>query len=391
MKGYVGLGIGTLVGFAAAFGVVRSRGGDPAKSDQGADVARAEPKAESREVHLSPDLLARSKLTREQVKSEQMSPTLELVGSVDFDADAVADVGGRIDGRITRMMVTVGDRVSAHQPLVELESHQLGDAIADLLSTRANLMAAENHAQREADLGAKQLSTARTVEAARADAKALAAELQGTEQRLIAMGVTPAEIKHMTAGTGPQRVILRAPIAGEVVQRYAMLGQNVDPTEPILRIADLSRLWVELDVYERDLANVAVGDKVDISSETYPGRSFPGTVAYVNAVVDVVTRTAQVRIEVANPERLLRPGQFVRARLSTRGTSDKVISVPRRAVLQVEGQPTVFVARSETTFLPMAVQTGRTSGDLVEVVRGLSEGDVVVTDGAFVLKSELLR
>jgi cobalt-zinc-cadmium efflux system membrane fusion protein len=310
---------------------------------------------------------------------------------VDFDADAVADVGGRIDGRITRVMVTVGDHVSPGQPLVEIESHFLGDAIAQLLSTRANLLAAEHHAERESDLGEKQLSSARTVESAKADAKALAAELQGAEQRLIALGFTHAEIKALSAGTGPQRVTLRAPIAGEVVERYAVLGQVVSPTEPIMRIADLSRLWVELDVYERDLGHVAEGDRVEISSETYPGRGFPGVVSHVNAVVDVVTRTAQVRIAVTNPERLLRPGQFVHARLSTRGSTENVISVPRRSVLQVEGQPTVFVATAETHFAPQPVQTGRTSGDLVEVVRGLKEGDVIITDGAFVLKSELLR
>jgi cobalt-zinc-cadmium efflux system membrane fusion protein len=392
MRGVVFVGIGAALGFGAAYALFRAPSAEDARAVQvDAEPAMAEPPAAPREIALSEDLYSRAKLVTETIEPRELAPSLDLVGSITFDADALADVGGRVEGRITRTFVTVGDKVVEGQPLMELESQQIGDAIAQLLSTRANLIAAENRSARETALGEKQLSTAAVVESARADAKALAAEQQGAEQRLLAMGFSPAEIRALRTGDGPRRVTLRAPIAGEVVQRFAVLGQVVDPTEPILRIADLKHLWVELDVYERDLAHVAVGDRVDISSETYPGRSFPGVVHHVNAIVDVATRTAQVRIEVDNAERLLRPGQFVHARLSTRGTAETVLSVPRRALLQVEGEPTVFVVSGPRTFTPRPVQSGRTSGDLVEIVRGLKQGDVVVTEGAFVLKSEMLR
>jgi cobalt-zinc-cadmium efflux system membrane fusion protein len=392
MRGVVFVGIGVALGFGAAYALFRApSAGDSHAVQVDAEPAMAEPPAAAREISLSEDLYSRAKLVTETLEPRQLAPSLDLVGSITFDADALADVGGRVEGRITRTFVTVGDKVVEGQPHMELESQQIGDAIAQLLSTRANLIAAENRSARETALGEKQLSTAAVVESARADAKALAAEQQGAEQRLLAMGFSPAEIRALRTGDGPRRVTLRAPIAGEVVQRFAVLGQVVDPTEPILRIADLKHLWVELDVYERDLAHVAVGDHVDISSETYPGRSFPGVVHHVNAIVDVATRTAQVRIEVDNPERLLRPGQFVHARLSTSGTAETVLSVPRRALLQVEGEPTVFVVSGPRAFTPRPVQSGRTSGDLVEIVRGLKQGDVVVTEGAFVLKSEMLR
>jgi cobalt-zinc-cadmium efflux system membrane fusion protein len=335
--------------------------------------------------------VSRAKLTSELVTKRALAPTLDLVGSVNFDPDAVADVGGRIAGRITRVMVTVGDAVTSGRPLVELESHNLGDALAELLSARANLMAAENRAQRESALAEKQLSSATVVEAARAEAKALQAEVKGAEQRLLAMGITPGEIKNLHAGDGPRLVTLRAPIAGEVVERYAVLGQVVDPTEPIMRIANLSALWVELDVYERDLAHVAVGDEAEIRSETYPDKIFHGTVSYVNATIDVATRTARVRVEVPNPDRQLRPGQFVHARLSTRGITEPIIAIPRKAVLQVEGEPSVFVQVDKTHYTARPVELGRVAGDLVEIKRGLLEGERVVIEGGFVLKSELLR
>lgn len=361
------------------------------KEEQASATANAQPSAHSREVKLSAELARRAQLVTEIVDKKSISPTLDLVGSVDFDADAVADVGGRIAGRITRVLVTVGDKVERGQALIEIESNELGEALAGLLSARANLVAAEHHAAREIALGQKQLSSAPVVETARASEKALSAEARGAEQRLLAMGLTQAELNSLKAGQGPRRITLRAPIEGEVVERYAVLGQVVDPTQPILRIADLGRLWVELDLFERDLAHVHTADPVEILSETYPGRTFHGTVAYVEATVDTATRAAKVRIEVPNPERLLRPGQFVHARLLTRGKSEQAIAVPRKALLQLDGEPSVFVQLDKEKFVARPIEVGRVAGDLVEIKRGLMEGDRLVTEGGFVLKSELAR
>lgn len=386
-RGYVGAGLGVLAGVVLGF----SFDGLSAREQEPKASASAAAVAVSREVKLSEELSKRAKLTVEKVEKRALSPTLDLVGSVDFDADAVADVGGRIAGRITRVLVTVGDKVTKGQALMEIESHDLGEALADLLSARANLIAAEHHAARETALGQKQLSSAPVVETARASAHALSAEVQGAEQRLLAMGLTPSELSSLKAGQGPRRITLRAPIEGEVVERYAVLGQVVDPTQPILRIADLGRLWVELDLFERDLGKVHDGDSVEILSETYPGRVFSGTVSHINATIDTSTRTAKVRIEVPNPERLLRPGQFVHARLATRGKSEPGIGIPRKALLQVEGETSVFVQTGKETFVARPVELGHAAGDLVEVRRGLIEGDRLVTEGGFVLKSELQR
>ena len=170
-----------------------------------------------------------------------------------------------------------------------------------------------------------------------------------------------------------------------------MLGQVVGPTEPILNIANLDRLWVELDVFEHDLARVSDGNKVEIESEVHSGKKFAGTVTHIDAKLDVATRTAQVRVEADNPERLLRPGQFVTARLTTAGVERDALTVPANSVLQVEGNPAVFVSLAKGQYVARPVQLGIAAGDRVEVTRGLVEGETIVTDGAFVLKSELLR
>jgi cobalt-zinc-cadmium efflux system membrane fusion protein len=352
----------------------------------------AQPAAESNKVVLSAELSKRANIKTAPVDKQALHPQLRLVGSVNFDADEVADVGARIESRVARMMVTVGDEVKAGQPLVEIDSNEIGGALAALLSARANLIAAEITEKREGDLAKQQLSTAAVVERARAEARALRAELNGATQRLLAMGFTPDELARIEAGhPGARKITLRAPIDGEVVQRKAVLGQVVGPTQPILQIADLDHLWVELDVFERDLGHVADGDNAEIESESHPGKVFSGRVTHVAATVDLNTRTAHVRVEVENPGRLLRPGQFVHARLSTAGETRPVLGVPRSAVLQVEGETTVFVQSGENTYIARPVELGVGVGEWVEVTRGLVEGDVVVTAGAFVLKSELLR
>jgi RND family efflux transporter MFP subunit len=347
--------------------------------------------ADARQVLLGPELAARAKLETLRVSSRAMSPTVQLVGSVTFDANSLAEVGGRIEGRVTRMLVTIGDIVKRGQPLCELESNELGAVLSDLLGARANLIAAEHNEKRETSLFEQQLASAPVVERARAEVKALRATLQGAEQRLLAMGLSPKELAGVGKGDGPRRIVLRAPIDGEVVDRYAVLGQVVAPTEPVLRIADLDQLWVELDVYEHDLGRVAEGNEVEIECETYPGKTFRGRVAHMDATVDIATRTTGVRIEVANEERLLRPGQFVTARLSTSGPGRPSLRVPRRAVLQVEGEPSVFLALGKNAYIARAVELGPEAGDWIEVTRGLLDGDTVVTSGAFALKSELLR
>jgi cobalt-zinc-cadmium efflux system membrane fusion protein len=160
------------------------------------------------------------------------------------------------------------------------------------------------------------------------------------------------------------------------------------------RVADLSHLWVNLDIYEKDLEAVHVNERVDVTTESLPGRVFSARVAYVEPRVDDKTRTARVRIEMENESGALRPGQFVSARLhgDPKRATTPVLAVPRKAVVSVDGKHVLFVRRAkDASFEQRPVELGTSGGDLVEITKGVAEGDTVVTDGAFLLKSELLR
>ncbi|MBL8684357.1 MAG: efflux RND transporter periplasmic adaptor subunit [Myxococcales bacterium] len=349
--------------------------------------------AGDRRVTMSAALARRAGVRAEPCAEHALVPTVELVGTVEFDRDRLAEVGGRIGGRITRIHVRPGARVSAGDPIAEIESAELGDATAQYLSATARSIAARAEAARAERLASASLATARDREQARADRDAISAEIRGARARLIAMGVLPNELSRGSA------VTLRAPIDGWIVDRPALLGESVERTQTVARVADLRSLWVELEVFEKDIGRVRRGNHAELTTDSQPGRTFSGLVDHVAETVDRDSRTAAVRIVVNNPELLLRPGMFVTARLRLDGASSladggalpRSITIARTAVVQLDGRPAVFVALGGDDYEPRAIELGVVDGERIEVTRGLTAGERVVVEGAFALKSELLR
>lgn len=371
-------------GISLAVGVMLGRA-----KGTGATPIAPQVTAESHTIELTAEETARAGIQTQAVASHSLRPALELVGSVEFDADLVAEVGARIPGRVKRLFVRPGASVTAGQALVEIESAELGDAVSEYLAARANQAAAQANVTRERSLSERRLSTARALEEAEATAHTSDARVEAGRQRLLAMGIAPTALRGSSESL--RTLTLRSPIAGQVISREVVLGQLVALDTELIRVADMRRLWVQLDVFERDLARVHVGDQVELRTETWPGRVFRGQVGHIGASIDLDTRTGRVRIEVENTELLLRPGQFVTARLRPQSDDARTaLTVPRTAIVQLEGRPAVFT-RAGRGYRPQSVELGVTDGDNVEVRQGLHAGDNVVTEGAFALKSELQR
>ncbi len=374
------------LGFVAGYFVAPRGENAPVTTARPAQVAPS-----ALRVNLDPEEARRAHIVVAAARRINLLPSIDLLGSVDFDAQSVADVGSRVSGRLTSVMVQLGEEVHVGQAIAQIEGPEIGDAIADMLGARARFTAATSNAAREQALGAEHLTNASSVEQSRAHAIALQAEARGAEQRLLAVGLSHGEIEALASGRGIRQITLRSPLEGEVVMRNGYMGQVVDPTHVVVRVADLDTVWVMLDVYERDLSRVRVGDVAEIRSESHADRVFSGRVGHVESTVDVRTRTARVRIEVDNEGRLLRPGQFVRARVMTHGESRQAVCVVARALTQFDGAQSLFVEVGRNHYELRAVEVGMRAGDDVEIVRGLAENDAVVTDGVFALKSELLR
>ncbi len=328
------------------------------------------------------------------VGKSKLARDVEVVGSVSYDASQFARVGPLIAGRIASVRVGLGDKVLAGQVLAELDSAEVGQAAAAYLTAHAAAAAAQANLRRERELADRKVSSERERELAQAQSAADAASLAASIQRLRTLGLRPEDIRELDrAGEKPLHVPLISPISGTVLTRQVAIGQSVQPASDAFTVANLERLWVLLDIFEKDLPYVHVGQKVELRTEVYPGKTFPAQVAQIGQVIDEKTRTAPVRIQFDNQSGLFRPGQFVTATLhgDPSRSLQEVLTVPRSAVLTSEGKVLVFVADGRGGFVRRRIELGASGGGQVEVRSGLSLGEQVVVDGAFLLKSEMLR
>ena len=317
---------------------------------------------------------------------------IQVVGTVAFHEDHYALVGPLVAGRISRLAAGVGDQIRRGQILAEVESAEVGQARADLVAAKARYSAADANLHRETELADKRISSERERELAHAQWVTEQAGVRAATMRLRAIGLSAADIDSLERGDLAGRVPIRAPIGGTVIERKVTLGQAVERATDAFKLADTSRVWVTLDLYEKDLFRVHVGQDVEIWTESRPGESFRGKVAFIVPEIDQATRTAKVRLEFANPKGHLEAGQLVTARIvaDDRRETAEVLAVPRSAVEQIEGKTVVFVQTADG-FERRNVLTGTSGGAQIEIRQGLALGERVAIEGAFLLKSELLR
>lgn len=353
------------------------------------DVPTDAPRLEGHTVVISPKLRERIGIRTAEVREAALVPVVKAVGTVTFDPAHVAAVGTRLRGLVRTVSRFEGDVVKEGDLLATIDSPELGSAQASVLMYDAQLRAAELNAQREADLAARGLTTQREVEESAATVEEYRSKLMATEQQVSALGGAPVHSKKVPSIGVHQ---LRSPLAGTVVERHVSPGQAVEMNLTAFRVADLEHLWVEVAIYERDIPAIRLGDRVELNALSDQKTSITGEVAHVGEVVDPSTRAAEIRVEVENKERKIRPGQAVTARVHATGRGKgKVVQVPRSAITYVDGKPTVFRAESDLRFIATPVELGDNDGKDQQVISGLDAGQFVAIGGVFALKSELFR
>jgi membrane fusion protein, heavy metal efflux system len=373
-----------LFGLVLAVGIIlywsKSKKGVSAETKLG---GRDVPFLDGKWIRYSADYAKRAGIEFAPVERSTLAPVVSVTGTVTFDPEKVAAVGARISGRVRQIFKLEGEPVKAGDILAEIESAELGHAQAALLAAKAHAAAATTNEKREKELAQARISSNREAELAAATAASARADLAAAEQRVRALGGT--------ANGTPGILRLATPISGKVIERHVSRGQSVEATYTAFRVADLSSVWVQLAVFERQLTAIHQGDAVDIYPQGDGEHKVHGNVSYVGDVIDLETRTAPVRVEVDHPELPIRPGQSVLAKIHTSAPVAIALVVSREAVTSVDGKPTVFVAHDALSVEPRAVTLGGQDGDRVEVLAGLHEGERVVIKGVFALKSEIFR
>lgn len=328
--------------------------------------------------------------------SIHMQEYLRATGTVQPIDSRVASVRPLARGRITEVVAKVGDRVDKGQTLAIFDNIEAGDLIsqeqsakAELERMKAQLFPAQRQTERSRHLAEIGAVAAKDYESSKAEQEGVEANIRsqqalidGLRQRLRRLGVSDA-------ATGDSfMTTLRAPFSGIVTKAAASPGDIIDESREVFAVADITRVWVQAEVYEKDLGRVRVGQDASIRLDTYPGETFAGKVTYISDALDPQTRTARVRCEVANQQLKLKTDMYANLELPTT-FSKQAIAVPESALQQVEGKNVVFVRHSDTQFEKREVEKGVTVGGQTEIIRGLKVGEPVVTQGAFHLKSIL--
>lgn len=334
-------------------------------------------------VRIAPEMLRDLRVTTTKAEARAAGERVSVLAELVVNQDAYAEVASPSTARVTRVLVKAGDEVKANQPLVELSSGDMAKARAEVSAADARLALARKTLERKEALLAERLIPEREV----SDARAAVTEAEAA-RTVAAGGLT--QFAGAQGGTG---LVLRAPVAGTVIARDVVIGQLADPSKTLFRIGDLTKLWLVAHVFERDAVRVRVGAKGTAMFAALPGTTVEGTIGWIGREVETASRTVPVRLEVPNPDGVLRPGMSASVSLSVADTASggQIVAVPIAAVQRVADKWVVFVPKGPGEFIAQPIGRGRDLGGEVEVLSGLAAGDVVVVDGAFLLKAELVK
>jgi cobalt-zinc-cadmium efflux system membrane fusion protein len=353
-----------------------------------------EKKAASGLVTMEPAAQQRVGMKISPASMTQLTEYLQVTGTVQPVDSRVSQVRSLARGRLLDVRAKVGDRVRAGQELARIDNLEAGELTAQLSSARAELQrykvllaAQSKQADRNRKLSEIGAAPRKDYEQSRAEYQALEESLRS--QEAVIAGLTARLRRFGKSDSDPAMAVvtaITAPFDGIITKAAAAPGEVVEPTTELFTVADISRVWVQAEVYEKDLGRLQVGQSAIIHVDTYPGEPFAGKVTYISDALDPQTRTAKVRCEVANHSVRLKLDMFATVQLPTT-FSRRAVAVPAGAIQQLETKAVVFVQRGATQFEAREITPGKTVNGQVEVLAGLREGEPVVTMGAFHLKS----
>jgi len=333
-----------------------------------------------------------------EVGKGKIETTMNVTGVVCLNENAAAHISPRIAGVVRSVNVDIGQDVKQHDVLLEIESVEFGRALNEYAKNKALVQLSRKNFEREKVLHARQIGSEREVIETQMAFEQHQTNVKAAEHRLRVLGLTQQEVadtKLDGGGSVTSTLPVRAPIDGTIIQKHAVVGEFVQPSQDMLLLADLDTVWVWADIYSQDLAllleKTNEGEtRIEVSVPAFRNRTFQGEIDYVGATMDEQTRTVKVRATMQNKERLLRPGMFCEVAIAW-DTDEEVLVVPTEALLTDEGADFIFKHMKDDYYVRRPVKRGREILERLEIIEGLQVGETIIAGGAFLLKSDVLR
>ena len=345
-------------------------------------------------------------LTPEQLRSVQLkietvgeAPSTEAAGQmatgvVQANSYKETPVMSLVGGIVRNVSAELGQNVKRGQRVGVIFSNELADAQARYLTAVAVLDEHHRHHMRTMKLVEIGAASRQELEMAASQLRDAESNVATLRQKLMLLGLPAQRIDSLNSTSQiSSEVSVTAPNAGTITSRSVNPGEVIEANKELIRVTDLSTVWVVGQVYEKDLATVRVGSGANVTSDAYPGKVFRGRVTYVDPKIDPATRTAQVRIEMANPRQMFKIGMYVNVAFGALGVAEKsTASVPKDAVQTINNQQVVFVATDKATdFIVRPVRVGPENNGFYPVREGLTVGERVVVSGSFLLRAEWMK
>lgn len=401
----IGLVLSAVLSYGCKERSIDREAGAPGKKSAQAATQTDEPESTGSRVEdgepmhqltIPPQALSGQVFQTAVVERRVFQDDIQATANIKPNEYRLTHVSPRVEGRVMEVLVQLGDQVKVGQPLALFDSIELGQKKSTFLQAKTDRDVDERNYVRVQGLYEQRISSEKEYLEVKGQHEKSLAAYQAAYEALRLIGLSEEEIKRITwseKGKQLSRFALLAPQAGTVIERPITRGELVAPKDNAFTVADLSTVWFLVDIYERHVAAVKVGSEVKIAVDAYPDEFFRGKIVYVGYVLNSDTRTVDGRVEIANPDRRLRPGMFARAALTIPAGKDgqAVVLVPQDAIQRIDEKSVAFIEERPGSYLAQPVIIGRQSGHDVEIRSGLTEGQKVVTQGSFYLKSILLK
>lgn len=312
------------------------------------------------------------KIKTEVVGEQEHSDGIISAGTIQAIPNHYAEIASPFSGRITKSFIQLGQNISAGSPLFEILSSDYFSVQKDYTDALNDVQLAEKNYKRQQDLVKHGVGIQKELDEAETDYKNKKTSLSNASSAL--------KVYNSKGGGIGSPLIVRAPINGEVISNKIVNGQYLKgDADPVVIIAELSKVWISGDVKEKDIRFVNTGDRVSVKVSAYPDRNITGKVYHINEIVDESTRSIKVLIQCDNPDRKLKPGMYATVNFST--TPTRTIMIPVTALMQQDSSQYVWVKTGKNQFAKRSVTTGETDQKMVTIVSGLKVGETIMTEG----------
>lgn len=361
----------------------------PVKESEAEGEKEEQEEEQTEFVAITPEQLQNAKLKEQEASSGQLVITLDLPGKIVFDPQRYAHLVPTATGIVREARKIVGDPVVAGEVIAIIESRDMAEAKAAYLAAIRKESLASNILEREKVLRAKQIGPEQDYLQAESTAEEAKIELERTKQHLYALGLSQHEVNALPyiSAVDLRKFELKSPLNGTVIDRHLTIGENVDGAQEAYVIADLKKLWVELNAYQKDVALLKEGQLLTITDEA--GGRASAKLIRVNPVVDTASSRIIAIAEIDNSAGKWRPGQYVRGVIEA-AQLDASVAVPRESVMKIDNQDCVFIC-TPTGYEKRDVVLGPKDDKNVWIVEGLAPGEKYVSKNAYILKFEMTK